>query len=217
MSALQAVLFDMDGTLVETETMWHDAESMTMQRFGAEWTREEQLMSMGGPFDKVAEYMANKIGVSAARTGEEMIANISELMRTRPMTIQPGIAELHASLRAAGIPIALVTNSFRPLLDLVIARTGLQFDVTVTSDEVEQGKPFPDSYLKGCALLGVNPACCVVLEDSRTGIQAATAAGAHVVAIPPEPVARELTPTDRITIVHSATEINLDFLYSLVR
>lgn len=202
----------MDGTLVETETMWHDAESMTMAAFGAEWTPEEQLMAMGGPFDKVAEYMAKKAGVSVAATGEEMIANISHLMRTRPMTVQPGIAALHASLRDAGVPIALVTNSFRQLLDLVVERTGLVFDATVTSDEVEFEKPHPHPYLRACTLLGVDPSYCVVLEDSMTGIHAGTAAGAHIIAIPPPSIASELQPSDRLTVVSSAEAVSLELM-----
>lgn len=183
MTRLDAVLFDMDGTLVETESLWHDAENATMAEFGQNWSDAEQLMALGGPFDKVARYMAEKASVPVSTISESLMANIHRLMRESPLPLQPGVRELHDEIVAAGLPVGLVTNSFRNLVELVLAATELRFDVIVTGDEVEHNKPHPAPYLAACAALGVVPTNVVVLEDSATGVASAIEAGCYVFGI----------------------------------
>ena len=213
MSELAAVFFDMDGTVVETESLWYESEIRTMQHFGTDWTAHDQEVSLGGPFDRVAQYMAAKARVDPADTARTLSSEIEHLMRTRALNILPGVRELHAQLRTAGFPVALVSNSWRILIDIVIEETGLQFDVTVGSDEVLIPKPDPAPYLHAAERLGVDPGNCVVLEDSATGIASATAAGCFVVAVPQVSI---VEPAPRRMIVRSLAGVHLDTLRDFV-
>lgn len=210
---LQAILFDMDGTLVETESLWHESEIQTMAAFGSSWSEAEQKFALGGPFDVVAEYMANKAGVGVDEVGAKLIEVIDELMRSQPLPLQPGIQSLYDEARAAGIPTGLVTNSFRQLVDIVLESSALDFDVIVAGDEINENKPHPLPYLTACAHLDVDPGNTVVLEDSTTGIESATAAGCFVVAIPH---LAQIDALERQLIVESAAEVNLDLLRRLL-
>ncbi len=213
MGDLQAVLFDMDGTLVETESLWHEAEVLTMTSFGSSWSDEEQRDALGGPFDRVVDYMADKTGVPAAEVGTTLVESIDHLMRSRPLPVQPGVRELHDEVRAAGIPTGLVTNSFRQLIGLVLESTGLHFDVTVAGDELTENKPHPMPYRVACERLRVDPTQTVVLEDSLTGIESAATAGCFVVAIPHMAL---IDASARQLIVPSAADVDLSILRELV-
>ncbi|MGB3673290.1 MAG: HAD family phosphatase [Candidatus Nanopelagicales bacterium] len=213
MSVLAAVLFDMDGTLVETESLWHASESITMASFGSEWTEEEQRFALGGPFDAVAEYMASKAGVSVDEVGAKLVSSIDELMRAEPLTVQPGVRALYDEARAAGIPTGLVTNSFRQLVEIVLDSTAMEFDVIVAGDEIEENKPHPLPYLTACELLGVNPQQVVVLEDSMTGIESAHRAGCYVVAIPQ---LGDIAAMDRQLVVSTVEGLDLARLQDLL-
>ena len=213
MGELQAVLFDMDGTLVETGSLWHEAEVLTMAAFGSTWSEDEQRFALGGPFGRVVEYMAQKAGADPTDVAVTLIDAIDQLMSSRPLPIQPGIAELKAEAEAAGIPTGLVTNSFRRLISIVLKSTGLHFDVTVAGDELAENKPHPLPYEFACESLGVDPANTVVLEDSMTGIASAAAAGCFVVAIPHMAV---IDAADRQLIVPSAQDVDLGLLRDLL-
>jgi HAD superfamily hydrolase (TIGR01509 family) len=206
MTDLAAVLFDMDGTLVETESLWHESEIITMRQFGQTWSDEEQQFALGGPFDVVAQYMATKAAVPLSEVGDALLRNIEHLMRTRDWEVQPGVRELHDEIIAAGLPVGLVTNSFRLLADIVLAESGLHFDVVVTGDETAQNKPHPEPYLSACRQLHVEPSAVCVLEDSTTGIASALAAGCVVIAIPHQGTISE---TDRVTVVTSVADVQL--------
>jgi HAD superfamily hydrolase (TIGR01509 family) len=127
--------------------------------------------------------------------------------------VQPGIRELHAELTAAGIPVGLVTNSFRRLITIVLASTGLEFDVTIAGDELPENKPHPLPYIRACEQLEVDPHHVAVLEDSSTGIASARSAGCYVIAIPHLAVIAE---ADRQLVIPSASEISLARLNQLV-
>ncbi len=206
MTELAAVLFDMDGTLVETESMWHEAEIRTMAHFGAGWSAADRDISVGGPFDRVIEYMAEKVDADPGDVAREMVTEIETMMGTRTLPLQPGVAELHSAIVMAGIPTALVSNSWRVLMDLVLVAVGLDFDVTIAGDEVSANKPEPLPYLKACELLNVSPSDVVVIEDSNVGVASATAAGCSVVAIPG---INTIGPAPRRLIVASLTEVSL--------
>ena len=213
MAQLEAVLFDMDGTLVETESLWKQAEYQTMTAYGSTWSEQEQEDALGGPFDQVVEYMARKADADADQIAATLIDTIDELMRSQVLEVQPGIAELHAQVTRAGIPTGLVTNSFRRLIDIVLDSSFLSFDVTIAGDELPENKPHPMPYLVACEILGVHPSATVVLEDSSTGIASAAAAGCFVVAIPHLAVINE---AQRQLIVPSATDLDLDVLRALI-
>lgn len=213
MTQLAAVLFDMDGTLVETESLWHDAEVAAMEHYGSTWDDEDHTFSLGGPFDRVVDYMATKAGVASEVMGDRLVDTIGELMRTRPFPVLPGIRDLHAQITAAGIPTGLVTNSFLHLAGLVLESTGFLFDVIVAGDQLTENKPHPLPYQTACAQLNVQPASTVVLEDSRTGIASASAAGCFVVIVPGK---LAIEAEARQIVVGSAAEVDLDDLKGFI-
>jgi beta-phosphoglucomutase-like phosphatase (HAD superfamily) len=195
----QAFLWDLDGSLLESEHLWFDAEVQTMAAFGTSWTLDDQRHCLGGPLERVAEYMANKIGADVSEDiAANLLTNIENLMATTPARWCAGSIELLTEIRQANIPMALVTASHRRLVDAldhaldrslrdILGSESSIFEVTVAGDEVDHSKPHPDPYFKAAALLGVSISDCVVIEDSPTGIAAAVASGAFVVAVPSLP------------------------------
>lgn len=215
-----AVLFDMDGTLVDSEPHWQRAEAEVMERYGATWTHTDSTSCLGGPLSRVGDLMTAKIDphrrVSSERIQEELMARMEELLRTSPLVWRPGADALLAEVRRRGIPTALVTASYRSLIDAVhdaIARDlGTDpFDVVIGGDEVGNGKPHPEPYLKAAAALGVAPATCLVIEDSPTGVAAGHAAGCQVIAV--EHVA-PIDPRERVCVVTTLEGVTLDDLWS---
>ncbi len=189
-----AVLFDMDGTLVDTEELWWRGECEVMRALGTEWTREDQAVCLGGPLERVTAYMRERTGGAASedQIGETLLAAVERLMRTEPLAWRPGAPELLQECREAGCPTALVSASHRPLV-LAIAEAvardldlpaELIFDATVAGDEVSDSKPHPEPYLAAARALGVPIERCVVIEDSPTGVESGQASGALVVAVP---------------------------------
>jgi len=184
-----------------------------MEFFGSTWDDEDHTFSLGGPFGRVVDYMADKAGVTPTEMGDRLVDTIGELMRTRPFPVLPGIRELHDEITAAGIPTGLVTNSFLHLAELVLESTGFTFDVVIAGDQLTENKPHPLPYLTACAKLGVQPRSTVVLEDSMTGIASASSAGCYVVIVPGKLV---IKPEPRQRIVDSAAQINLADLRALI-
>jgi HAD superfamily hydrolase (TIGR01509 family) len=192
----QAFLWDLDGSLLESEHLWFEAEVQTMAAYGASWTLDDQRFCLGGPLERVADYMSTKIGLNASEDiAASLLGNIENLMASSPARWCPGSIELLTEILEARIPMALVTASHRRLVDAldhaleqslrdILGVSSSVFEVTVAGDEVEHSKPDPDPYLKAAALLGVSISDCVVIEDSPTGITAAIASGAFVVAVP---------------------------------
>lgn len=188
-----AVLFDLDGTLLDSEDLWWDAECRVVGSWGGTWTREDQAHCLGGPLERVTSYMADR--TAAPHTpeviGEELLATMEALLREGDLTWRPGALELLTECRSAGVPTALVSASHRRLLDAVADAVadhpGMPdpaFDVTVAGDEVNEGKPHPEPYLRAAELIGVSIADCIVIEDSPTGVASGQASGAYVLAVP---------------------------------
>lgn len=187
-AAVGAVLFDMDGLLVDTEPTWTVAEIELAVRLGGRWTSEIKAEIVGTRLDVAVPAMLAYFGVtvtpaSVAETLAWLLTRMRQLY-AQEVVLLPGAAELLAVLRAQAVPVALVSSSYRLLVDAVLGHGLGPFDVTVAGDEVPAGKPAPDPYLQACAQLDVHPRRCVVLEDSPSGVVSGLAAGCAVLAVP---------------------------------
>jgi HAD superfamily hydrolase (TIGR01509 family) len=211
-AGLEAVLFDMDGLLVDSEPLWFVVEREVAGRLGAPWGEADQEALIGGSLERTVSWLLAKAAgpVTASRddVARWLVEGMARLVLARGLPIQPGAARLLAALEAAGVPCALVTASSRAIMDAVLQVTGLSFGVTVCGQDVRRGKPDPEPYLLAAARLGVLPAGCVVLEDSPTGIAAGRAAGCAVIAVPSVPV----PPAPGLTCVKSLDEVGFDLL-----
>jgi HAD superfamily hydrolase (TIGR01509 family) len=187
-----AVLLDMDGLLVDTEHLWTIAEEELAARYGRPFTPEIKQAMVGHGVDTAVPLMLAMLGVPAADPAEAarfLVGRTIELFSTPGLVAhRPGASALLAALRSAGVPTALVSSSYRALMDPVLDELGRgSFTVTVAGDEVARRKPFPDPYLAAAAQLGVDPARCLVLEDSTTGALAGLRAGCVTVLVPSMP------------------------------
>lgn len=201
-NGLQAVLWDMDGTLVDTEPLWIASEYELAEQHGATWSQQHALTLVGWDLLDSGRYIRDhmSLDMSAEEVVQLMLDRVVDGVRSG-VEFRPGAADLLAEQRRAGVPAALVTMSYRRLADAVVA--GLPpgtFSAVVVGDEVGNGKPHPEPYLTAAALLGADPTRCVAIEDSTTGATSAQAAGCHVLAVPnhvPVPPAsgRTLAPT----------------------
>ncbi|MFJ2605034.1 HAD family hydrolase [Streptomyces sp. NPDC091279] len=214
-SALQAVLLDMDGTLVDTEGFWWDVEVDVFARLGHTLDDSWRHVVVGGPMTRSAGFLIEATGADITLPDLSVLLNDGfEARIATALPLMPGAARLLAELSEYEIPTALVSASHRRIIDRVIASLGPRhFRLTVAGDEVPRTKPHPDPYLAAAAGLGVNPARCAVIEDTATGVAAAEAAGCHVVAVPSlAPIA----PAARRTVVSSLEEVDLTFLRGLI-
>jgi HAD superfamily hydrolase (TIGR01509 family) len=181
-----AVLFDMDGLLIDSEPLWLEAERAVMTRLGSGWTEADQAALLGGSLSGTVRYLLAHAARPATPevVGEWLMAEIGDRVRRDGVPLRPGASELLASVDAAGLPRALVTSSERRFMDTVLARTQMRFDVLVCAEDVSATKPDPEPYLLAAKLLDVNPARCFALEDSPNGVASAQAAGCRVIAVP---------------------------------
>jgi HAD superfamily hydrolase (TIGR01509 family) len=190
-----AVLWDMDGTLVDTEPYWIEEETLLVTEYGGSWTEEDAHSLVGNELLTSANYLRDVGGVPLP--AEEIIDRLLERVIVRVqehMPWRPGARELLAELNAREVPCALVTMSYQVLAQAVVATLPAgSFRTVVAGDDVTYGKPHPEPYLLGAARLGVAPERCVAIEDSLTGVTSAEAAGVpvlaveHLIPIPPSP------------------------------
>jgi HAD superfamily hydrolase (TIGR01509 family) len=207
--ASTAVLFDMDGLLIDSEPLWLRVETAVMARLGAEWTEADQAQLIGGSLNRSVRYMLSRADqpVPADVVGEWLMSGIAELVRRTGVPVQPGARELLAEVAAAGLPHALVTSSERRFMDEVLASTGLRFDALVCADDVSVTKPDPEPYLLAAKLVGVPPGDCFALEDSPNGVASAQAAGCRVIAVPS---LVPIGPAPGRTVVRSLLDLRAD-------
>ncbi|WP_267714689.1 HAD family hydrolase [Streptomyces sp. CoH17] len=214
-SALQAVLLDMDGTLVDTEGFWWDVETEVFASLGHTLDDSWRHVVVGGPMTRSAGFLIEATGADITLAELSVLLNDGFEERIgRDLPLMPGAARLLAELSAHDVPTALVSASHRRIIDRVLKSLGPEhFALTVAGDEVPRTKPHPDPYLAAAAGLGADPARCAVVEDTATGVAAAEAAGCHVVAVPS---VAPITPAARRTVVTSLEEVDLTLLRGLM-
>jgi HAD superfamily hydrolase (TIGR01509 family) len=222
-----AVLFDMDGLLIDTEPIWFAVETEILDELGASWHHDDHATLVGSSLaiasafiadravaDKSAAGVANRAGIdtSASAIADQMLIRMAKRLHD-PLPLQPGVRDLIRELDEAGIPRALVSSSFRVLVDSVLdGLAPLTFDVVVAGDDVSHNKPHPEPYLTAAARLGVDAADCVAFEDSPNGAASATAAGCVVIAVPS---VTPIAPAGRRVVRASVADVDLPFLRSL--
>lgn len=185
LSAFDAVLFDMDGTLVDTEPLWHRAEITLFGEHGLDWSVEQALTLTGWNMPAVAQFMQQRgVDLPADQIIERLSGLVEDGLGSVPL--HAPVVELLANARAVGLPTAMVTMSPRALADAVLAALPAgSFDLTLAAEDVDRGKPDPEPYLRAAAALGVDPQRCLAIEDSRPGITSAIAAGCVVRSVGP--------------------------------
>nr|WP_306270206.1 HAD family phosphatase [Ornithinimicrobium sp. HY1793] len=214
-SPVAAVVFDMDGVLTDTETIWDEVRRGLAAQDGVPWPEGATEAMMGMSTPEWAQFLASEVGISgdpAERTLEGMAARYREHLPTLP-----GAVEAVQRL-AARWPLALASSSARRLIDTSLATLGItdRFEVSVSTEEVARGKPAPDGFLRACELLGVEPARAVAIEDSSNGLRSASAAGMRVIAVPHEafpPAADALALAD--VVVRNLDEVTVDLVAGL--
>ncbi|MFJ4979000.1 HAD family hydrolase [Streptomyces coeruleorubidus] len=214
-SALQAVLLDMDGTLVDTEGFWWDVEVEVFASLGHVLDESWRHVVVGGPMTRSAGFLIEATGADITLDELTVLLNDGFEHRIgRTLPLMPGAGRLLAELYEYEIPTALVSASHRRIIDRVLTSLGAHhFALTVAGDEVPRTKPHPDPYLAAAAGLGAEPARCAVIEDTATGVAAAEAAGCQVVAVPS---VAPIAPALRRTVVTSLEEVDLTFLHGLM-
>jgi len=206
----------MDGTLVDTEPMWLISETELMARFGYTWTLEDQAHCLGGPLDRVGRYMFDLAGgVHTPEFFTNTLISLTEQHLRSGAELMEGAQDLMSLCEELNLPMALVSASPRVLVDAVLDNLqGHSFGISISSDDVRRVKPDPEGYLAAAKFLNVAIRDCLILEDSLTGVAAASASGGVVVAIP------HLVPiseSERVRVVSSVSELSrpkLQELYS---
>ena len=209
---IEAVVFDLDGVLVDSEHVWDEIRETLARERGGRWHERAQADMMGMSSGEWSRYMHDVIGLADAP--EDINAEVVERILARyrhELPLVDGAVEAVERL-APDFHLAVASSSNRPVIDAVLDTAGLNelFEVTVSSEEVERGKPAPDVYVEAARRLGVAPELCAAVEDSANGIRSARAAGMRVIAIPN----RRYPPADEAL---AAADVVLESLADLSR
>lgn len=210
-----AVLWDMDGTLIDSEPYWLASEVALAESYGGAWSEADGHELIGKSLYDSSALLRKRFGIEDLNVQEvidRMTASVIADLKQR-LPFRPGALELLLGLKQKGIPTALVTMSMRKMALAVTDQIGFAaFDVVVAGDEVVHGKPHPEPYLKAAQLLGVDIRDCIALEDSHTGMAAAEASGAHAIGIP-NLISLPKRPGNKI--IPSLTVVDVENLESL--
>jgi len=183
---IDAVVFDLDGVILDSEHVWDEAREQLARERGSQWHANAQRDMMGMSSPEWSRYMHDVIGLPEPpeEISAEVVERLTAIYHER-LPLVPGAAQAVERL-AERWPLAIASSSNRPLIDLVLELAGLaaRFRATVSSEEVPRGKPAPDVYLEAARRLGVAPERCAAIEDSTNGLRAAAGAGMRVVAVP---------------------------------
>ena len=212
-AGVAAVLWDMDGTLVDTEPDWIASEFELIEAHGGTWSHEHAMNLVGNDLIESGRYIHEHSGIDLepSEIVEELLDGVVARVEVE-VPWRPGARELLTDLHRQGVPCALVTMSWQRFVDPILARLPDDaFATVVTGDRVEFGKPHPEPYLKAAAILGVDPAGTVAIEDSNTGARSAEAAGCTVLVVENHvPV----LPGDRRVLVDTLAGMTADDLPS---
>jgi len=213
MSRLDAVLFDMDGLLVDTEPQWFAAEGATVKELGGVWGKSEQHALLGTNLEYAADYMIAHTGSALTQEAVmKMLFDNATVQMAQGVNFQPGALELLDELARSDVRVGMVTSSVRDHVAIVLALIpNHPFEVVVTANDVSRLKPDPLPYVTALERLGARASHSVVLEDSPHGVRAGERAGCYVVAVPSIP----MEPAPGRSVVSSLTEISLARLEAL--
>jgi HAD superfamily hydrolase (TIGR01509 family) len=212
---IEAVVFDLDGVIVDSEQVWDDVRERLAHERGGRWHERAQADMMGMSSPEWSRYMHDVIGLeeSPDEINDEVVRRMLERYRTE-LPLLDGAVDAVRRL-AAELPLAVASSSNRPLIEAVLETAGIAgaFRVTVSSEEVERGKPAPDVYLEAARRLGVEPGRAAAIEDSANGLRSAHAAGLRVLALPnahypPAPDALALADA----VVRSPAELTVELV-----
>jgi len=215
-SFFDAVFFDMDGLLVDSEPEWLKSESEITAAYGYQWTSQDQVACLGGPLSRVGQYMHEKCNQAETPNffTRKLVEVQSEKMRSHT-PFMPGAYELVKDLQKNGVKTGLVSASPRIIVDAVLDNVGAElFPFSISSDDVERTKPHPDAYLRAAQLTNSAIENCLVFEDSLTGVGAATSSGAWLVAVPH---LVHVDESERVRVIKSLVQLNFTKVQELFK
>ena len=210
----EAVFFDMDGLMVDSEPEWFQSEVEVTSPFGYTWLEVDQIACLGGPLSKVGQYMFDKCGRQRSPEYFTQALIDTQVARMRGNTpTMPGAMELVRELQSYGIKTALVSASPRNIVDAVLDNVGHDlFPFSISADDVKKTKPDPEGYLKAASMSGSEITNCLVFEDSLTGMNAAIASGAYLIGVPHLVTIEE---SERVRVIKSLEQISYTKLIEL--
>ncbi len=208
MARIAAVIFDMDGVLIDSEGLWNQARVQITSEHGGRWREEAQRAMMGMSSLEWSRYMHDELGVAMdpEQISETVVSRLERLYRER-VPVLPGAREAVVACSEVW-PLALASSANRPLIELVLDLTNMRsrFRATVSSEEVPRGKPAPDVYLEAARRLSIAPDRCAAVEDSANGLLSAAAARMTVIAIPNSEFPPAEEPLSRAALVLDGIE-----------
>jgi HAD superfamily hydrolase (TIGR01509 family) len=210
----EAVFFDMDGLMVDSEPEWFLSEIDVTKPFGYTWLEVDQIACLGGPLSKVGQYMFDKCGQQQSPQYFTQTLIDTQVARMRGNTpTMPGAIELVRELQAHGVKTGLVSASPRNIVDAVLDNLGHElFPFSISADDVKKTKPDPEGYLKAATMSGSEISDCLIFEDSLTGMNAAIASGAYLIGVPHLVTIEE---SKRVRVIKSLEQLSYSKLKDL--
>lgn len=213
-SFFEAVFFDMDGLMVDSEPEWLLSETEVTASFGYKWLEQDQVACLGGPLTTVGQYMFDRCGQQQSPEYFTQTLIDTQVARMRSNTpTMPGALQLLQELQFHGVKTALVSASPRNIVDAVLDNLGHDlFPFSISSDDVVRTKPDPEGYLKAATISGADISNCLILEDSLTGMNAAIASGAYLIGVPHLVTMDE---SERVRVIKSLEQLSFSTLSKL--